>query len=65
MAGMMFGKKMGGKMAPPFGGKEKGKEEMMEKKMGKKAYMAGEAKEKKAGVSKMGMYSKGGMTKKK
>ena len=33
------------------------------KKMGKKAYMAGEMKEKKAGVSKMGAYKKGGMVK--
>jgi hypothetical protein len=53
----------GGKQAMPFGGKEKGKEEKMEKKMGKKAYMAGEAKEKKAGVSKMGAYKNGGMVK--
>lgn len=53
----------GGKRAMPFGGKEKGKEEMMEKKMGKKAYMAGEKKEMKAGVKKMGAYKKGGMVK--
>lgn len=63
---MMYGKKMmGGKMAPPFKGGESKMEEKKEKKMGKRAYMAGEAKEKKMGVSKMGMYTKGGMTKKK
>jgi hypothetical protein len=63
MAKAMSKMPFGGKMAKPFGGKEKGKEEKMEKKMGKKAYMAGEAKEKKMGVTKMGAYKSGGMVK--
>lgn len=36
----------GGKMAKPFGNKESAKEEKLEKKVSKKAYMAGEKKEK-------------------
>lgn len=63
MAKAMSKMPFGGKMAKPFGGKEKGKEEKMEKKMGKAAYMAGEKKEAKMGVKKMGAYKAGGMAK--
>jgi len=52
-----------GKMAFPFGGKEKGKEEKMERRMGKAGYLAGEKKGMKAGVKKMGAYKSGGMVK--
>ena len=63
MAMAMSKMPFGGKMAKPFGGKEKGKEEKMEKKMGKAAYLAGEKKEAKMGVKKMGAYKSGGMVK--
>ena len=63
MAKAMSKMPFGGKMAKPFGGKEKGKEEKMEKKMGKAAYLAGEKKEAKMGVKKMGAYKSGGMVK--
>lgn len=60
---MAKGKMPGFMMAKPFGGKEKGAEEKMEKKKGKAAYLAGEKKEMKAGVKKMGAYKSGGMVK--
>jgi len=63
MAKMAKKMPFGGKMAKPFGAKESAKEEKMEKKMGKKAYLAGEKKEMKAGVTKMGKYRSGGMVK--
>jgi len=59
MAKAMSKMPFGGKMAKPFGAKESAKEEKMEKKMGKAAYLAGEKKEMKAGVKKMGSYKFG------